>query len=131
MATIPFSLRIFVADGDPDGLRIVDKSNWIGKALVFPRALLPQVPAVAEAVPGYESENWYGIAAPTGTPDDIIRFLHWRIQAVMSDDANRKRFDEAGLHPATMSLADYGAFLRTDSERWAQVVRTGNIRIND
>jgi hypothetical protein len=40
---IPFSLRIFVADGDPDGLRIVDKSNWIGKALVCPRALLPQV----------------------------------------------------------------------------------------
>lgn len=37
----PFSLRTFVADGDPDGLRIVDKSNWIGKALVFPRALLP------------------------------------------------------------------------------------------
>jgi hypothetical protein len=43
MNTTPFSLRIFVADGDPDGLRIVDKSNWIGKALVFPRALLPQV----------------------------------------------------------------------------------------
>ena len=42
MAT-PFSRRIFVADGDSDGLRIVDKSNWIGKALVFPRALLPQV----------------------------------------------------------------------------------------
>ena len=44
----PFSLRIFVADGDPDGLRIVDKSNWIGKALVFPRALLPQVKAQLE-----------------------------------------------------------------------------------
>ena len=39
----PFSLRIFVTDGDPDGLRIVDKSNWIGKALLFPRALLPHV----------------------------------------------------------------------------------------
>jgi len=46
----PFSLRIFVADGDPDGLRIVDKSNWIGKALVFPRALLPQVKARPELV---------------------------------------------------------------------------------
>ena len=46
--TTPFSLRIFVADGDPDGLRIVDKSNWIGKALVFPRALLPQVKARPE-----------------------------------------------------------------------------------
>ena len=44
----PFSLRIFVADGDPDGLRIVDKSNWIGKALVFPRALMPQVKARPE-----------------------------------------------------------------------------------
>ena len=44
----PFSLRIFVADGDPDGLRIVEKSNWIGKALVFPRALLPQVKARPE-----------------------------------------------------------------------------------
>jgi Domain of unknown function (DUF4357) len=44
----PFSLRFFVADGDPDGLRIVDKSNWIGKALVFPRALLPQVKARPE-----------------------------------------------------------------------------------
>lgn len=44
----PFSLRIFVADGDPDGLRIVDKSNWIGKALLFPRPLLPQVKARPE-----------------------------------------------------------------------------------
>jgi hypothetical protein len=47
----PFSLRIFVADGDPDGLRLVDKSNWISKALVFPRALLQQVtvrPELAE-----------------------------------------------------------------------------------
>lgn len=39
----PFSLRIFVADGDPDGLRLVERSNWVGKALVFPRTLLPQV----------------------------------------------------------------------------------------
>jgi hypothetical protein len=39
----PFSLRIFVADGDPDGPRVVERSNWIGKALVFPRALLPKV----------------------------------------------------------------------------------------
>ena len=39
----PFSLRIFVADGDPDGLRVVERSNWIGKALIFPRALLPKV----------------------------------------------------------------------------------------
>lgn len=39
----PFSLRIFVVDGDPDGLRIVERSNWVGKALIFPRALLPSI----------------------------------------------------------------------------------------
>jgi hypothetical protein len=39
----PFSLRIFVADGDPDGLRVVERSNWIGRALIFPRSLLPKV----------------------------------------------------------------------------------------
>lgn len=44
----PFSLCIFVADGDPDGQRIVDKSSWIGKMLAFPRALLPQVKARPE-----------------------------------------------------------------------------------
>ena len=43
MNSTPFSLRIFVADGDPDGLRIAERSNWIGKAVVFPRALLPKV----------------------------------------------------------------------------------------
>lgn len=43
MPASPFSLRIFVADGDPDGLRLVERSNWVGKALMFPRALLPQV----------------------------------------------------------------------------------------
>ncbi len=44
--TTPFSLRIFVADGDPDGLRIVERSNWVGRALVFPRAAWAQ-PSVA------------------------------------------------------------------------------------
>ena len=53
----PFSLRIFVADGDPDGLRIVDKSNWIGKALGFPCALLPQVKAQPEWVQAVTYRN--------------------------------------------------------------------------
>jgi len=44
----PFSLGIFVTDGDPDGLRVVDEFNWIGEALVFPRALLPPVKARSE-----------------------------------------------------------------------------------
>lgn len=48
MKQLPFTLKIFVADGDPDGLRIVERSNWIGRALMFPRPLLPQVKTRAE-----------------------------------------------------------------------------------
>ena len=59
--TIPFALCIFVADCDTDGLRIVDKSNWIGKALVFPRALLPQVTAQTLLLGG--SGNPAGVTA--------------------------------------------------------------------
>jgi hypothetical protein len=58
MNTTPFSLRIFVADGDPDGLRIVEKSNWIGKALVFPRALLRQVKAQLQLAQTGERFRW-------------------------------------------------------------------------
>lgn len=47
----PFSLRIFVADGDPDSLRIVERPNGIGKALVFPLSLLPQVKARPKLAP--------------------------------------------------------------------------------
>ena len=92
--------------------------------------LLPQTEAVAEQVPGYVSENWYGLAAPPSTPDAVIGFLSARVLAVMRDPANAARFDDAGLHPAVMELADYDAFLRADSARWERVVRTGNIRID-
>jgi hypothetical protein len=43
LAPQPFSLRIFVADGDPDGLRLIERSNWIGRAVIFPRALYTKV----------------------------------------------------------------------------------------
>jgi hypothetical protein len=55
--TTPFSIRIFVADGDPDGLRIVERSNWLGRALVFPRAAWTQ-PSVATR-PGLQQTDMY------------------------------------------------------------------------
>ena len=59
----PLSLRIFVADGDPDGLRVVERSNWIGKALMFPRALLPRVK-------GREELSQTGVYLLLGPRDD-------------------------------------------------------------
>ena len=49
---------------------------------------------------------------------------------MLADPATRQRFDAAGLHPATLSIADYRDYLRRDSETWARVVRAGNIRVD-
>ncbi len=118
--------------GDPATLSIVNGGGARAIAVTSPQRwpLLPNVPAVAEGVPGYESENWYGLAGPPGLPPEIVRFLHAAVVKVMRDPANVARFDDAGLHPAVMDLADYDAFLRADSARWERVVRTGNIRID-
>jgi tripartite-type tricarboxylate transporter receptor subunit TctC len=118
--------------GDPATLGLIQQGGARALAVTSPErwGLLPDTPAVAEAVPGYASENWYGIAAPPGMPAEIVGFLHARILRVMAQAETRRRFDEAGLHPATMPLADYLAFLRADTETWARVVRAGNIRID-
>jgi tripartite-type tricarboxylate transporter receptor subunit TctC len=119
--------------GDPATLTLINGGQ--ARALAVTSAerwsLLPDVPAMAEAVPGYVSENWYGLAAPPRTPEAVQDTLAAAVLKVMSEPANKRRFDEAGLHPATMPRAEYLAFLRADTEIWGRVVSAGNIRIND
>jgi tripartite-type tricarboxylate transporter receptor subunit TctC len=118
--------------GDPSMLALVRQGGARALAVTSPERWppLPDTPTVAEAVPGYASENWFGIAAPPGTPDEVVAFLHGRILRAMAQPEVHRRFEEAGLQPATMPLADYLAFLRADSETWARVVRAGDIRLD-
>jgi hypothetical protein len=67
----PFSLRIFVADGDPDGLRLVERSNWIGKAVMFPRALYPQVRDRVE----FHHTGVYLLLGPRSTGDGDMLYV--------------------------------------------------------
>lgn len=119
--------------GDPATLTLIHGGQARAMAVTSPQRwpLLPQTPAVNEAVPGYESENWYGLVAPAGTPEPILETIHTQVLRVLNDPEWKRRFDEAGLHPAPMSRADYMAFLRNDTEVWGRVVRAGNIRITD
>ena len=119
--------------GDPATLTLINGGQARAIAVTSPERwpLLPDTPAVAEAVPGYASENWYGLAAPAGTPEPILDRIHAEVMRVLTDPAWKRRFDEVGLHPAPMPRADYVNFLRADSEVWGRVVRAGNIRIND
>ncbi|MBD0273357.1 MAG: tripartite tricarboxylate transporter substrate binding protein [Acetobacteraceae bacterium] len=118
--------------GDPATLGVV--RNGQARAMAVTSAerwpLLPETPAAAEAVPGYRAENWYGLAAPPGTPDDVVSFLSERVRRVLAEPETARRFDEAGLHPAPLPIGEYLAFLRQDSETWDRVVREGGIRVD-
>ena len=118
--------------GDPATMGLIRAGQARAMAVTSPERwpLLPETPAMAEAVPGYQAENWYGLAAPPHTPPTVMQRLTEAVLKVMADPATAQRFNGAGLHPATLPHAEYIAYLRRDSATWAQVVRAGNIRVD-
>ena len=82
-------------------------------------------------VKGYEAENWYGLAAPPGTPQPIVERLNTAIAKVFAEPDVKKKYEENGLTPALLSPADYVAFLKRDSVTWGDVVRKGNIKLDE
>jgi len=93
-------------------------------------ALLPNLPAIGEVVPGYEANNFYGISAPKGTPEDIIALLNRELEAATHDSTMVARLEATGLTPHAMSPAEYGAFLQQETEKWAKVIRSSGITVD-
>jgi len=119
--------------GDPATLGIIKGGKARAMAVTSGErwSVLPDVPTLGEAVPGYEAWNWYGLDGPPGIPAPIVTRLSEAVNKVMADDATRKKYDDNGLHPATLSHDDYVAFIKRDSEVWGKVIRTGNIKPDD
>jgi tripartite-type tricarboxylate transporter receptor subunit TctC len=84
---------------------------------------LPDVPTVAEYVPGYESSAWYGIGVPKGTPSEIIAILNREVNAALADSNMKARFADLSAAAIPGSPADFGKFLADESEKWAKVVK--------
>lgn len=91
-------------------------------------ATLPDVPAIAEAVPGYVADGWYGFAAPKGTPREIIEKLNATINAGLADPAMKAKFAQLEATPQIFTPPQYGAFLASESERWGKVVKAAGIK---
>jgi tripartite-type tricarboxylate transporter receptor subunit TctC len=92
--------------------------------------VLPDVPTVAEAgVPGYEATIWVGIMAPKGTPQAIVDRLNAEINKAIDRPEVRKMWAEQGAVPMGMTPAEFGAYLEKDIAKWANVVKTANIKI--
>ena len=93
-------------------------------------ALLPEVPTVAEAgVPGYEAANWWGFAAPAGTPQPIVEKLHREITAVLNSPEAQKQFAADGADIKHMSSAQFGAFIESEIAKWGRVIKDAKIKL--
>ena len=91
-------------------------------------ATLPDIPAIAEAVPGYEANGWYGFAAPKGTPRDVIDKLNAAINAGLNDPELRARFAQLEATPLVFTPKQYGEFLVSESERWGKAVKAAGVK---
>jgi tripartite-type tricarboxylate transporter receptor subunit TctC len=91
---------------------------------------MPDVPAIAEFVPGYESSVWHGVGAPKGTPVDIIDKLNKEVGAGLADPGMKARLADLGTTGLTMSPAEYAQFVADETEKWGKVVKFSGAKPN-
>ena len=89
---------------------------------------LPDIPTVAEFVPGYEASNWYGIGAPKATPAEIIDKLNKEISACLADPNMKAQLTDLGGTVLAGSPADFGKLIADETEKWAKVVKFAGIK---
>jgi tripartite-type tricarboxylate transporter receptor subunit TctC len=90
--------------------------------------VLPEVPTVAEVVPGYAAIGWNGVVAPRNSPVDVIEKLNKEIDAGLADPKIKARFAELGGTPLVGSPADFGQLIAEETEKWGKVIKFAGIK---
>jgi len=111
----------FVRQGQLRALAVTTRERWAG---------LPEVPALAETLDGFDIANWNGVSAPPGTPAPIAARLAEAFRASISDPAAAPRLEAAGFGNSFLAGAAFAAFIRAESAIWAEVIRTAGIQLS-
>jgi tripartite-type tricarboxylate transporter receptor subunit TctC len=90
---------------------------------------LPDVPTVAETVPGYEASALFGMGAPKKTPKEIVEKLNREINAVLAEPEMKKRLVELGGEPLIASPEAFGAMIAAETEKWEKVVHSAGLKV--
>lgn len=90
---------------------------------------LPNVPTVADTVPGYEVVSWQAIFAPAGTPKAIQQRLHDEVNKILAQPDVKERLAKLGMDPGQMSTDQFTAFQKAEVAKWAQLIKAANIKI--
>jgi tripartite-type tricarboxylate transporter receptor subunit TctC len=93
-------------------------------------AILPDVPTVAEFVPGYEATGWYGIGAPKDTPAEVIGTLNRALTAALGEAGPKARLADLGVEPMPMTPIQFAKFIAGENDKWSKVIRTADIRLD-
>ena len=90
--------------------------------------LLPELPSIAETLPGYGASGWYGLLAPAGTPGAIIARLNAEAVKALRDPEVAGKLSSQGAEPAPGSPAEFSAFIRREIEKWSKVVKAAGMK---
>jgi tripartite-type tricarboxylate transporter receptor subunit TctC len=88
---------------------------------------LPDIPTLAEFVPGYEASQWYGVGAPKDTPAEVIDKLNREINAIAADSIIKVRLASLGVDPMSMTSGEFRRLIAEETEKWGKVIRDANI----
>ena len=116
---LPGSIE-FVRTGQLKALGVTVAKRWPG---------LPDIPAIAETITGFEAAPWYGMSAPKGTPAEIIEILNKSMAAGLANPKLQAKLAELGGVPMPMSPAEFGKFVADDTMKWAKVVKAANLSV--
>jgi len=90
--------------------------------------LLPDLPPVADTVPGYESSAWFGLGAPHGTPAEIVAVLNKTVNAGLADPKMRARYADLGGGIVASTPAEFGKLIAVETEKWGKVVKFAGLK---
>jgi tripartite-type tricarboxylate transporter receptor subunit TctC len=106
--------------GSVRALGVTSPQRWPG---------VPDVPAIAETVPGFESVGFYGISAPKGTPPEIIEILNKAVNEALKDPKLVARLADVGGIPKPMTPAEFGKLISDETEKWRKVVEFSGVSV--
>ena len=102
-------------------------------AVTSPKRLsnLPDVPTLAESgLTGYDSTGWFGLVAPAGTPANIVQRIHTEFTAALNDEGIKSQMRQSGMEPVATSIEGLDAYIKSETQKWAKVIRQANIKLN-
>ena len=104
------------------------KVRVLGVTTRAPTALAPGLPTIGETLPGFELNGWYGMLTPPGTPQAIITRLNREFTRLLAMPDVRERMLGVGVDPASSTPAEFGLFLKKESERWGKVMKDAGVK---